>query len=176
LRPDEEVLEKATGSELSSNGQLDAEKVAAFLRRHAPKAPDAERLLDGALAQAKRDGKRVLVFQSVQFSAPSALVSLWFESQGKLLAKDFVCVTIAERFAGGTEAIKRVGGEVSVKPCLAILDESGKRLTASKYDPPAADAEASPLFTGLVEQMLTATRRTLTTDEIRTIVQSLWVP
>jgi hypothetical protein len=176
LRADGEVLATTTGSSLSSDGKLDAEKVVAFLSKHAVPLPDAEKLLDDALAEAKRLSKRVLVFQSVPLSAPSALISLWLESQGELLARDYECVTIAERYAGGTAVIERAGGKVSSKPWIGVLDESGKQLAISRYEPTAADAEDVPMAAGQMEQMLKGTARKLTGEEIQTIVRSLWVP
>jgi hypothetical protein len=176
LRPDGEVIATTTGGELSSGGKLDVEKLVSFLRQHVPKVSDAEKLLDGALAEAKRDSKRVLVFQNAPLSAPSALISLFLQSQNELLAKDYVCLTLAERRAGGAAAIQRAGGEVSVNPWIAILDESGKRLAMSKYEPPAAEAEDFPSFAGQVERMLKGTARSLSEVEIQGIVRSLWVP
>jgi hypothetical protein len=176
LRADGEVLATTTASSLSRDGKLDAENLVAFLRRLAPPLPDAEKLLADALAEAKRLSKRVLVFQSVPLSAPSALISLWLESQGELLEKDYVCVTLAERYSGGAAAIQRAGGKVSRNPWVAVLDESGKRLAMSSSDPPAAEADAFPSGAAQVEQMLKATARTLTPEEIQAIVKSLWVP
>jgi len=117
-----------------------------------------------------------LVFQSVPLSAPSALISLWLESQGELLEKDYVCVTLAERYSGGAAAIQRVGGKVSSNPWVAVPDESGKRLAMCSCDVSGAEADAHPSCAAQVEQMLKMTARTLSPDEIQTIVRSLWVP
>jgi nucleotide-binding universal stress UspA family protein len=161
LRSDGEVLATTSGGSLSSDGKLDAEKLAAFLSRLVPPLRDAEKLLADALAEAKRLGKRVLVFQGVPLSAPSALISLWLESQGELLAKDYVCVTLAERYANGAAAIRRAGDAVSAEPWVAILDESGKRL---------AEPAGKPVGAAQIEEMFRATARTLTEEDIQTIV------
>jgi hypothetical protein len=93
-----------------------------------------------------------------------------------LLANDYICVTLAARYSGGAAAIERAGGKSSSNPWLAILDESGQRLAISTYEPPAAEDKARPSGAVQVEQILKATARKLTADEIQAVVASLWLP
>src|SRR4030095_12266055 len=131
VQPDGKVAAVTTSEKLASAGQLDAEKLAEFLRKYAPPLPDAEKLLDNALAEAKRTGKRVFVYQFVPLSAPSALLSLFVDSQRDLLAKDYVCLKLDARYSKGEAAIRLAGGELGRHPWVGILDESGKLLTGS---------------------------------------------
>jgi hypothetical protein len=171
LEPDGNVVTVTTGRALSSDGKLDAEKLAAFLQKHAQPPPDAEKLLEDALAEAKRAGKRVLVFQSVPFSAPSALVNLFLQAQRDLLAKDCVCVTLSPRYRGAAAAIKRIGGEISSTPWLAVLDDTGESLAST-----ATPGISGPPGTSRVAKLLETTAQKLTPDEIQTLVKALWVP
>jgi hypothetical protein len=171
LQADGKVLATTTGRNLLTDGKLDAEKLTAFLQKHTPEPPDAEKLLADALAKAKRTGKRVLVFRTVPLSAPSALLNLFLQAQKDVLAKDFVCVTLSPRYVGTPAAVQSASGELRPIPWLAVLDESGKSL-ASTIKP----ADPDPPGGARVAELLQATARTLTSDEIQAVVKALWVP
>jgi hypothetical protein len=174
VRPDGQVVAVTTSEKLTSAGQLDAEKLAEFLRKYAPSMPDAEKLLDDALADAKRTGKRLFAYQFIPLSAPSALLSLFVDSQRDLLEKDYVCLKLDARYSQGEAAIRRAGGELGRHPWIGILDESGKLLTGRAPNDNAAAGELPGV--ARVQKMLRATARKLTEEEIQSVVKSLWIP
>src|SRR6185369_3168621 len=86
--------------------------------------------------------KRVFVYQFIPLSAPSALLSLFVDSQRELLEKDYICVKLDARYSNGEAAIRRAGSEASGQPGITILDETGKLLTVG----PAGDGGATSIL------------------------------
>ncbi len=171
VQADGEVIATTTGGDLSSDGTLDNEKLLAFLHKHAPMPASAAKLLDDALADAKSTGKRVLVFQSVPFSAPSALLSLFLENQKALLAKDYVCIELAARHSDREAALRRAGGTVSTTPWIAVLDDTGKPLATT-----SSSADTDPPGVADVAKVLQTTARKLASEEISIALRALWIP
>ncbi len=141
------------------------------MAKHALPLPDGQKLLDDALTEAKRTGKRVLIFQSVPLSAPSALLNLFLAARKEVLEKDYVCLMLSPRYFGTPAAIQPAGGELRPIPWLAVLDQSGKSL-ASTIKP----ADPDPPGGARVAELLQSTARALTNDDIQALVKALWIP
>jgi thiol-disulfide isomerase/thioredoxin len=133
LDTDGQRLATRHARDLSKDGRIDRDLVTEFLQAHAPEPPDAEELLADALAQAKREDKRVLVQQTGAFCGPCLLLSRFLDRHKGKLAKDYVHVKIDEsRWHNGTPVIKRLRTpEGRSIPWMAILDADGRVLITS---------------------------------------------
>jgi hypothetical protein len=117
--------------QLQSGGTFDRTKVVAFAAAHAPVKPDARKLLDEALAQARREKKHVLLDESAPYCPPCVSLSKYLQRNRALISKDFVVVTLDRRFANGAEVMKRLRKDDVSTPWTAVLDVDGKTLITS---------------------------------------------
>lgn len=145
-----------------------------FLFRSAPPTPDAEKLLDEALAKAKRENKRVLVRENAARCDPCESLSRYFDKQRPLLDKDYVCVKLDERYGNGHRALARVrdAWEGGV-PWMAILDAEGKPLITSDSPHGNIGFPETAQEISYFAWMLRATARDLTEEDVQTLIQSL---
>jgi hypothetical protein len=168
------LVASATARELSSDDHLNGPKVFAFLKKHAQPQPDAERLLADALAEAKRDDKRVLFVQSTNFSAPCLLLSRFLDDHKEVLAKDYVLVKIDRRFKNGRAVIDRIRkAEENALPWMAILDAAGKPLITSTGPGGNIGFPIEPAGVAHFETMLRTTARRMSADELRSLRDAL---
>lgn len=162
------LLATADVKVLSKNERIDREQLIQLLKAHAPELPDAETLLADALARADREGRRVLVEQMGAYCAPCVRLSRLLESQGAILAQDYVLVKIdAYRFPHGNEVINRIrsnrGGGI---PWMAILDAKGKVLITSDGPDGNIGCPQEPKDIDHFMKMLTTTARRITHDQL----------
>ena len=122
-----------TAAELvTKDKEINMEALAAFVKRHAPPALDARKLLDDALAQAKRENKRVLVQETAVWCGPCDRLARFLDQNRALWEKDYIWVPMNIRWSGEAEIMKRLRGEAEGGlPWLAILDADGKVLVTS---------------------------------------------
>jgi uncharacterized protein GlcG (DUF336 family) len=164
------VAGKDVADETSENNR----RLLEFLFRSAPPTPDAEKLLDEALAKAKRENKRVLVRQNAARCDPCESLSRYFDKQRPLLDKDYVCVKLDERYGNGHRALARVrdAWEGGV-PWMAILDAEGKPLITSDSPHGNIGFPETAQEISYFAWMLRATARDLTEEDVQTLIQSL---
>lgn len=167
------VAAAASGDLLDKDDHLDIEKLLEFVNKHARALPDAEKLLSDALAQAKRDDKRVLVQVSGAFCAPCVLLSRYLDEHRELIAKDYVVVKLDDRFVSGPETIKRVRTEAGGIPWTVILDAEGKQLITSTAKSGNIGFPSEPAGIEHFETMLTTTAQRLTKEEIGKLIEAL---
>jgi protocatechuate 3,4-dioxygenase beta subunit len=125
------LLAQATEADLGAGGRLDAARLIDFARRHAPHKPDARKLLDEALARAKREGKHVLLDESAAYCPPCLTLSKYLEANRNLLEKDFVLVTLDRRFGNGEQVMKSLRGDGVSTPWTVVLSADGKAVMTS---------------------------------------------
>ncbi|HVC96262.1 MAG TPA: M56 family metallopeptidase [Pirellulales bacterium] len=171
---DGELLGRTMLRVLPADGQLDRERLANFLREHAPKPADAEQLLDEALIEAKKQGKRVLIQHSGAFSGPCVLLSRFLDAHRELLAKDYICVKLDERFAHGELIMASLRRQDATSiPWIVIIDAGRKRLATSDAEWGNIGYPDSPAAIQHFEKMLRETARNLTDDDIESLVRDL---
>ena len=122
-----------TAAELVTKGkEMNKDALSAFVKRHAPPALDARKLLDDAQAQAKRENKRVLIQETAVWCGPCERLATFLDQNRQLWEKDYIWVRMDIRWTGAAEIVKSLRGEAQGGyPWLAILDADGKVLVTS---------------------------------------------
>jgi hypothetical protein len=169
------VAAAASGDLLDEDERLDTDKLLDFVSKHTRALPDAEKLFENALAQAKRDDKRVLVQVSGAFCAPCVLLSRYLDEHKELIAKDYVVVKLDDRFVSGEETIKRVRSDANKGgvPWTVILDSAGQELATSTAKSGNIGFPSTPEGIEHFQKMLTSTAQRLTAEEIGKLVEAL---
>jgi hypothetical protein len=155
---------------------LDFAKLSDFLRANTPKLPDAERLLADALAQAKRDKKKILVQHSGAFCVPCILLSRFLDKHSSSWSKDYVYLKLDERFEHGKEVVQRLRPKQGGIPWMVILDADGRPLINSDGPKGNIGFPSSPVSIAHFEEMLRSTSRLLTDDDLKTMLDELAKP
>ena len=161
---------------LQKDGMLDLALVAKFLEDVAPKHLDANKLLADALAQAKKENKRVIVQETATWCGPCWKLSRFLDQHRDVWEKDYLWIKLDHRWTGALDIAKRLrGGAKGGIPWTAILDESGKVLITSNDKEganigfPGDDAASIDHFTA----MLRATAQRLTEADIARLTDAL---
>jgi len=167
-----ELLAQATEAQLGAAGKLDAARLIDFARRHAPKKPDARKLLDEALARAKLDAKHVLLDESAAYCPPCLTLSKYLEANRKLLEKDFVLVTLDRRFSNGEQVMKSLRGDAVSTPWTAVLSADGKAVITSDGPDGNIGYPSDGASRAHWEKMLRAGVWRLTEDEVNKLMKA----
>jgi len=165
------LMAATTAKQLWPGKTMDAKPLEAFLKQHLPPMPDAQKRLADALAQARRENKRVLVEESAAWCSWCHILAKFLDRHRSLIEKDYVWITVDPRFTHGKEIIKKLrpkpeGGI----PWVVILDADGKPLITS--DGP----EGNIGYPGEVkeaehfEKMLRTTAQHMSEDEIKILL------
>ena len=174
LDADRRVVAAASSAELSKQGELDSERVVEFLKTRRAPLPDAEEAYAAALAEAERDGKRVLAIVSGAGCAPCVVLSRFLDKHAELVGKDYVVVKVDPRMPHGREVIDRVrGDDEGGVPWMAILDSQGKRLADSTGPEGNIGYPDSDAAKAHFREMIETTRVHLDEDEVAAIISAL---
>jgi hypothetical protein len=134
---DGKVLGALSGPNLvTKENEIVQDALLAFVRQHAPPRLDGRKLLDDALAQAKRENKRVLVDETAVWCGPCHLLAVFLDQNRQIWEKDYVWIKMDPRWPQAAEIMKslRKDAEGGI-PWFAILDADGKVLaTSNKSD------------------------------------------
>jgi hypothetical protein len=130
---DGKVLGTFTSGELSAkNGEIAEESLSAFLKKYALPQCDGQKLFDDALAQAKRENKRLLVQETATWFGPCHRLATFLDQNRQLWEKDFIWVRMDIRWSQASEIMKSLrGGAEGGYPWVAILNGDGKKLATS---------------------------------------------
>jgi hypothetical protein len=165
-------LVAATSSKaLWPGDQKNAKPITAFLKEHLPPVPDAQKRLADAIAQAKRENKRVLVEQSASWCHWCHVLARHLDQHRSLVSKDYVWITIDPRFSHGEEIINKLRPKAEGGiPWMVILDADGKPLITSDGPGGNIGYPGKPKESEHFEKMLRTTARHLSDAEIKTLV------
>jgi hypothetical protein len=151
------------------------ESTADFLHRHAPPKVDGVEKWRKAFADAKRSHRRVWARIGQKYCGPCHALGRWIDDHRGLLEKDFVFLKIDDFYDeyGDRVAQRLTRGEHHSIPFYAIFDEDGKLLIDSVG--PLGNIGYPSGFEGQkqLRKMLLQTRRNLTDDEIKQLVESV---
>jgi hypothetical protein len=173
LDPDGRLVGQTSAEALTEGGKLSRARIIEFAKKHAPALPDARKVLDEALAKARREGKHVLVEESSPYCGWCVKLADYLEAHKELIEKDFVTVTLQRRFPGGKEVLGPLGKGDGGVPWMAILSPDGKAVITS--DGPDGNighpfkAEERAHW----EKMLRTARRRLTDADIQRLLEPL---
>jgi uncharacterized GH25 family protein len=150
---------------------MDAKSLTALLKQHLPPMPDAQKRLSDALAQARRENKRVLVEQSAAWCGWCHVLAKYLDKHRPLVEKDYVWITIDPRFAHGQEIIKKLRPKAQGGiPWMVILDADGKPLITSDGPEGNIGYPGEPQGAEYFEKMLRTTARHMGDAEIKLLV------
>lgn len=130
---DGRLVASTTARKLSLGNDGDAEELTVFLKKHEGPVPDAEQLLADALAQARRENKRVLVEDSAAWCPGCHQLAKLLDSHRSLIEKDYIWLAIDDRFRHGTKVMRKLRPDrrEGTIPWMAILDADGNPLITS---------------------------------------------
>ncbi|MEX2093662.1 MAG: carboxypeptidase regulatory-like domain-containing protein [Pirellulales bacterium] len=168
------LIAQSASNELVSDGKIDGEKLRSFLAAHAPPLPDAEALFTDALAQAKREDKRVFVQCSGPRCGWCLVLARFLDDQRDIFKKEFVYLKLDSRLGNGQAVIDRVRPDANGGiPWFVILDADGNELINS--DGPSGNIGYPGEPEGQVhfEKMLRTAPRHITDEEIKSLVAAL---
>jgi hypothetical protein len=155
----------------------DAAAARAFVARHQPPPHDAAESFATALAQAAASNRNVLIQGSGPRCIPCVGLTRWIETHRGLLARDYVLLKIdVDRDRNGKALAQRLVPRIDSIPWMAIVDAKGKLLADSEG--PLGNVGFPSQFEDLrhFRDMLAATRRSLTAEEIAMLIESLDSP
>jgi thioredoxin-related protein len=169
------LVNQETGT-LEAGPKHDPQKVKAFLEKWSLPALDADKVFADAVAQAKRESKRILLHVGPPRIVWSRMLDQFFDQNASLFASDFVNLQIdQERMTNGGPLIKRLRPEKSWGfPWFAILDAEGTPLVTS--DASGSDNIGYPLDPreiGYFMQMLHKTILRTTPEQLALIEKKL---
>jgi hypothetical protein len=120
------------GDLVTKDDGINQDVLLAFINRHAPPPLDGRKLFDDALAQAKRENKRILIQETAVWCGPCHRLATFLDNNRQLWDKDYLWVRMDIRWSGEGAIIKSLRGEAEGGfPWLAILDAEGKLLATS---------------------------------------------
>ena len=160
--------------ELTTDGAVAGRKLRKFLEANAPKLPDAEVVLEDALARAKREDKRVFVQHSGPRCGWCFVLSRFLDDHRDVFDREFVYVKLDSRLANGQAVIDRVrparNGGI---PWMVILDADGNPLINSHGPNGNIGYPGEPESQVHFEKMLRASPRHITDDQIELLIADL---
>lgn len=177
LDQDAKLISSTLSSELlDDNGvELSVSSVVRMLKQHILEPWDGRKLLDDALADAKRENKRVLVEETATWCGPCLLLSLYLDRTREIWSKDYVWVKMDHRWTGAIEIMQGLRGNAGGGvPWFVILDSDGKPLLTSN----AADGNnmgfpSTPADFIHFRQMLKQTSIRMTDGDIDQMIEEL---
>jgi hypothetical protein len=130
---DGKVLGVLSGSNLVTKEKEIAEAaLLAFVKEHALPRLDGRKLFDDALAQAKRENKRLLIDETAVWCGPCHMLAAFLDKNRAVWEKDYLWIKMDPRWPHAAEIMKSLRGEASGGyPWFAILDSDGKVLATS---------------------------------------------
>jgi beta-lactamase regulating signal transducer with metallopeptidase domain len=177
LGDDGKIVAETSGRQLFAGKAPSARPLSDWLQQHAPKLPDAEKLLADALNQAKRENKLVFLRETAPQAGPYCTrLARYVEEYKDLIEKDYVCLKIDVRCPNAETVINRIRdydmGGMSF-PWMVILDGAGKPLVSSTSPHGNIGAPVSAQEASYFAWMLRATAQRLTEEEVATLVSAL---
>jgi thiol:disulfide interchange protein len=170
------LANQETGA-LEAGQEHDPAKVAAFLNKYKAAPLDAARQLDVALAQAKKDNKKVFLHLGAPWCGWCHRLEdfLARDNIAKVMALDYVDLKIdIDRMTGAKEVAKRFRpDDQGGIPWIAILDADGKSIVTSDGPGGNIGYPAKPEEIAHFVTMLNKTVRQITPAEIAMIEKEL---
>ena len=132
-------------------------------------------MLEEALAQARKENKRVLVQETATWCGPCWMLSRFLDKHREVWTKDYIWVKMDHRWTDAHEVMKalRKGADGGV-PWTAILDAEGKVLvTSNNKEGSNIGFPGSPEGIDHFTEMLKKSRIRLTDEDIVTLRKAL---
>jgi hypothetical protein len=145
------------------------------LKHFAPEPLDAQKLLDEALADAKKTNRRVFVQETATWCGPCHMLARYLEAQRKIWEQDYIWVRMDHRWTGCYEVMAKIQEKRGGIPWFAILDADGKTLATSDGLNGNIGFPVEPLDTEYFIKILSSTKQRLTEDDLAELRKALEV-
>ncbi len=159
-----QLLDQFSDRDLLLDGEFNINGLIGALEKHSLQPLVAKEVLEAAFAKAKQENKRLIVQQTATWCGPCWTLSQFFERTQSVWEKEYVWVTIDNRWTGAIELMEELrGGSQGGVPWFAILDADRKTLATSNDSKGEnvgypSDAKSRAHFRHLIQT--TATRLT----------------
>jgi hypothetical protein len=107
------------------DGAIDRAELLVTLASHAPEPLDAREILQESLAEAEKSNRLVIVVETTTRSESSRKLNRFFESQRKILEKDYLWIEIDQRWLNSKEVMDEINPDRRRSvPWFAIIDHN----------------------------------------------------
>ena len=132
IEPDGTLIASADEQAVSEEGRISKRKLTTLLAAHTLAPLNAEVVLRDALAQAKKENKRVFLQETATWCGPCWLLSEYLDKHRTIWEKDFIWVKMDQRWEHCDTVMEPIRGQAQGGiPWIAILDSDGKTLSTS---------------------------------------------
>jgi hypothetical protein len=123
---------------IRNSGELQERKLVELLGAHVGEPLDARRLLDGALAQANKTNRRVLLLETKSDGRDCHRMVRYLDANRALWEKDFILVRVDRRLKNGEDLLDEIQRRETRlgDPWMAILDAKSNVMITSDFDAP----------------------------------------
>jgi hypothetical protein len=148
--------------------EIDQDALLAFVTKHVPARLDGQKLFDDALAQAKRENKRVLADETAVWCGPCHMLASFLDKNRTIWEKDYVWVKMDLRWPHATDIMNSLRGDADGGvPWFAILDANGKVLaTSNKSEGANIGFPSQPDEIAQFMQMIKTTAQRMTEEDL----------
>jgi hypothetical protein len=160
--------------ELQVDGKFDPKLLTTFLKTHSLTHPNANEAFDAALAEVKRDDKRLLIHTGGPRCGPCYLLTLFLDEYKSLLGKDYVFLKLDSRMPEFDELYQELTqGTHRGMPWMTILDAEGNTLITGDTEEGTIGFPTTGKSLEQFRLMLTNTRQRLTDNDISSLIAAL---
>ena len=175
---DGNLVDTAETGDLMQDGEISQEKLLGFLKKHAPTPLNALTLYDEALAQAKRENKRVIFQETATWCGPCWMLSRFLDKHRSDWEEDYLWVKMDHRWTGAQDLMRDLRGDAEAGvPWWIIVDADGKKLATSNM--PSGENIGFPSSAEEIKHfqtMLEQTAQRLSAEQIRSLAKDLQKP
>jgi hypothetical protein len=159
---------KIDWNEISSDGTTDESRLAGVLKANANEPLDCQKLLDGALAQARKSNRRILMVETTVGEFPCRHLARYLDRYRAIWDKDYILVRVDKRWLNHDSVMETFALGYYTSPWVGILDANAQLMAASSNCPASqmANFPSTPEQIEYFAQMFKTTAQRLTNEDL----------